>query len=118
MKTPTCSPPIGSPPGELKALQRQKIARFRDALVVAGLETLDQQAKALGLARSTTWTIIRADHKASGLSASIINRILQSPHLPPLARTLMLEYVNEKAAGLYGAKLSQQRRFIARISGN
>ena len=48
------------------------IQRIGDALVAEGFVTLDEQAKALGLSRSTTWTILRANHKKSGLSAAIL----------------------------------------------
>jgi predicted DNA-binding transcriptional regulator AlpA len=87
---------------EAKARQSAKIRELRGALIEAGLLTIDQQAKALGLSRSTTWTILKANHKASGLSASIINRMLASPQLPPLVRAKVLEYIAERAAGLHG----------------
>jgi hypothetical protein len=99
-----------------KARQSSKIREFGHALVVAGFLTLDEQAKALGLSRSTTWTILRANHKASGLSASIINRMLVSPQLPSLVRTKVLEYIAERAAGLYGHNKMQLRRYTARLS--
>jgi hypothetical protein len=86
------------------------------AVKSAGFLTLDEQAKALGLFRSTAWTIRKASHKASGLSASIINRTLAAPELPPLARTKIREYVEEKATGLYGGSRSQRRKFAARLS--
>jgi hypothetical protein len=82
----------------------------------AGFLTLDAQANALGLARSTTWTILKGSHKASGLSASIINRMLAAPQLPPLARSKIREYVEEKAAGLYGGNSAQRHNFVARLS--
>jgi hypothetical protein len=50
------------------------------------------------------------------VSASIINRMLAVPELPPLVRTKILEYVEEKAAGLYGGSRSQRRKFAARLS--
>src|SRR6266480_2635847 len=99
-----------------KALQSSKIREVAEAVKSAGFLTLDEQAKALGLSRSTAWTIRKASHKASGLSASIINRMLAAPELPPLARTKILEYVEEKAAGLYGGSRSQCRKFAARLS--
>jgi hypothetical protein len=99
-----------------KARQFSKIGELVEAVKSAGLLTLDEQAKALGLSRSTAWTIRKASHKASGLSASIINRMLAAPELPPLARTKILEYVEEKAAGLYGGCRSQRRKFAARLS--
>ena len=100
----------------MKARQSFKIRELAKAVESAGFLTLDEQAKALGLSRSTAWTIRKASHKASGLSASIINRMLAAPELPPLARTKILEYVEEKAAGLYGGSRSQRRSFAARLS--
>jgi hypothetical protein len=100
----------------MKARQSSKIRELAEAVKSAGFLTLDEQAKALGLPRSTAWTIRKANHKASGLSASIINRMLAAPELPPLARTKILEYVEEKAAGLYGGSRSQCRKFAARLS--
>src|SRR5215469_4980299 len=100
----------------MKARQSSKISELAKAVKSAGFLTLDEQAKALGLSRSTAWTVRKASHKASGLSASIINRMLAAPELPALARTKILEYVEEKAAGLYGGSRSQRRKFAARLS--
>jgi hypothetical protein len=106
-------PPI---PSKMKERQSAKIRELAKALQNAGFYTLDEQAKALGLSRSTTWTVRKANHKASGLSASIINRMLAMPHLPSLVRSKIFEYVEEKAAGLYGGSRTQRRMFAARIS--
>jgi hypothetical protein len=100
----------------MKARQSCKIRELAEAVKSAEFLTLDEQASALGLPRSTAWTIRSASHKASGVSASIINRMLAAPELPPLARTKILEYVEEKAAGLYGGSRSQRRKFAARLS--
>src|SRR5512136_1820143 len=83
---------------EMKARQSAKIREIADALIAEGFFTLDAQAKALGLGRSTTWTILKASHKSTGLSAKIIDRIL-ARHLPLLVRAKILEYVEEKAIG-------------------
>jgi predicted DNA-binding transcriptional regulator AlpA len=99
-----------------RAQQSSKIKELAEAVKSAGFLTLDEQAKALGLSRSTAWTILKASHKASGLSGSIINRMLAAPELPPFARTKIFEYVEEKAAGLYGGSRSQRRKFAARLS--
>jgi hypothetical protein len=101
---------------EMKARQSSKIRELAEAVEAAGFLTLDEQAKILGLPRSTAWTIRMGSHKASGLSASIINRLLAAPMLPLLVRAKILEYVEEKAAGLYGGSPSQRRRFTARLS--
>jgi predicted DNA-binding transcriptional regulator AlpA len=103
---------------ELKARQAAKIRELWETVRTAGFLTVDEQAKALGLSRSTAWTLRKANHKASGLSASIINQMLSSPHLPQLARAKILEYVQEKADGLYGGTESQRQRFVARVHKN
>jgi hypothetical protein len=100
----------------MKARQSIKIKEIKSALIESGYVTLDQQAKALGLARSTTWTILTAAHKSSGLSAATINCILRSPQLPPIVGTKVFEYVKEKSAGLFGHSELQRRRFIAGLS--
>jgi hypothetical protein len=100
----------------MKMHQSNKIRELGEALIQAGLLTLDEQAEALGLCRSTTWTILQANHKASGLSASVINQMLASPKLPPCVRATIVEYVEEKAAGRYGHSEKQIRRFRALLS--
>ena len=100
---------------EAKVRQSSKIRELRIALRRAGLIGLDEQARALGLPRSTTWKILKADHKASGLSAMVISRMLSAPSLPPVVRTKILEYVREKTDGLYGHGKRELLLFSARI---
>jgi hypothetical protein len=100
---------------EAKARQSIKLRELKIALTSAGFRTLDEQARALGLCRSTTWTILGGNHKASGLSATIINRMLSSPELPALVRTKVIEYIAEKAVGRYGHKRTQARRFFLHV---
>jgi hypothetical protein len=100
---------------EMNARQSSKIRELAETVEAAGFLTLDEQAQILGVPRSTAWTIRRGSHKASGLSASIINRMLAAPMLPLRVRAKILEYVEEKAAGLYGGSSSQRRRFTARL---
>ena len=100
---------------EMKARQLIKIKEFREALVASGFLTLDQQAKALGLARSTTWAVLGGKHKNSGLRVATINCIVNNPKLPPTVRTKLLEYIKEKSAGLYGHSKTQRRKFVARL---
>ena len=97
----------------MKARQASKIREFESALIMAGHTTLDQQAKVLGLSRATTWTLLKGAHKSSGLSAAIINRMLEAPQLPSIVQAKILEYVHEKIAGLYGHNKSQVSRFVA-----
>jgi hypothetical protein len=96
---------------ESKARQTIRIRELASAL--AGLVTLGEQARALGLSRSSAWTVLKANHKASGLAAGTINQMLSSPALPPRARVTILTYVDEKLAGLYGHNKTQLRRFAA-----
>jgi hypothetical protein len=101
--------------GEAKARQSSKIRELKGALINAGLIALDEQAQALGLSRSTAWSILTNAHKASGISATIISRMLSAPGLPPLVRSKILEYVEEKTDGLYGHSVKSSRQFASRI---
>ena len=100
---------------EMKARQSAKIRELGQVLIDVGLRSLDDQANALGLPRSTAWTILKACHKSSGLSAMIIERMLVSPQLPPRARAIIVEYVEEKSFGLYGGSRSRQQQFAVRL---
>jgi hypothetical protein len=95
---------------------RAKIREIAEALVSAGYSTVDVQAKALGVPRSTAWTILSGHHKASGLSVRIIQTMLTSHDLPPRVREKILEYVADKAAGRFGTNPVRHRRFRARMS--
>jgi hypothetical protein len=55
--------------------------------------------------RLTTWTILTGKHKARGLRPATIAQILTSPSLPPNVRAVVLEYEEERRAGLYGHKM-------------
>jgi hypothetical protein len=101
---------------EAKARQSIKLKELKVALTSAGLHTIDEQARALGLCRSTTWSVLKGNHKSSGLSPSTINRILHAPELPPSVRTKIVEYVEERRTGLYGHGTAQIRRFSDRIA--
>ena len=109
---------VRTPANVAKATQCSKIRELRQALVKAGVLTLDQQTESLGLGRSTAWVILQGNHKSSGLSAATIKRMLTSQQLPPPARTILLEYVEEKLAGAYGHNQTQLRRFRERLGAN
>jgi len=101
---------------ELKARQSARIKEIGEALVAEGICALDHQAEALGLSRSTTWTIVKGSHKNSGLSAAIIERMLAAPQLPPRVRLKIFQYANEKRAGHFGDSKLRLRQFQARLS--
>jgi len=99
----------------MQNLQRAKIDEVSKALVEAGYHSLDEQAEALCVHRSTAWTIVKSQCKGTGLTAATINRILASPGLPDSVRTKVLEYVREKSAGHYGHKPARRRKFAAQL---
>ena len=98
-----------------KARQAIRIKELGASLIASGLVTLDEQARALGLSRSSAWAVLKANHKATGLAAATINRMFSSPELPPHVRATILTYIEEKLAGLYGHNKTQLRRFAAGI---
>ena len=102
----------GQPLGEMKAQQAAKIGV--EVLASLGYDTLDAQAKVFGLCRSTMWVIRRHNHKSSGLSARVINCMSSPKQLPARVRAKITEYV--AAAGLYGHRRAQQRRFVAQLN--
>ena len=103
---------------DLKTKQSLKIQELRHALAAAGFVALDEQAEVLGLSRSTTWAVLKGNHKCSGLSAGVISRMLSSPRLPSSVRRTILEYFDEKAAGSYGHSKGQLRKFVAQLSAS
>ncbi len=100
----------------MKAHQSAKISELGEALASTGHSHLDDQARVLGLPRSTTWTILHGTHKNYGLSAAVIAQMLAQPQLPPLVRTKIIEYVDEKCAGMYGDKPTALRRFSVALT--
>ena len=73
-----------------------ELGRISEALISSGYTSLDRQAKALGLHRTTTWTIIKNKHKLGRLSSKTIERIIANPETPPLVRSAIQDYIAEK----------------------
>jgi hypothetical protein len=105
----------GSSPLRRRERQNAKIGEIKAALATAGVITLDKQAEALGLSRSTAWHLLNGKHKGSGISATLINRMLAASRLPPAVRVTILEYIAEKVAGRYGDTKLRLSKFTARI---
>jgi len=99
---------------EGRARQWAKIREITESLRLAGFQSLDEQAEAIGLSRSTTWSILKGLHKYSGLSTTTIFRVLSHKRLPAPVRTKLLEYVEEKARGLYGDSPRRVEQFKER----
>ena len=67
-----------------------------NALITCGFTRLDEQAKALGLHRSTAWTIVKSKHKIGRLHTKTVARILANPDTPAPVRTVIRQYVAER----------------------
>jgi hypothetical protein len=70
------------------------------ALIACGYTKLDKQAKALGVRRSTAWTIVTMKHKLGRLSSKTTNRILANPELPLSVRIIVRRYIAERPVAL------------------
>jgi hypothetical protein len=88
--------------GRLEALRQIKevgrkipIQVIADALFKTGYTSLDAQAKALGLKRSTTWTIMKTKHKLGHLNNKTARCILANPHTPHSLRELIERMLEE-----------------------
>jgi hypothetical protein len=112
---PKVMPGASSIVARMKARQCAKLRDLRQALIDAGFKSLDQQATALGLGRSTAWAVLQGHHKSSGLSVAIVGRMMASPGLPQSARTVLLAYIQEKSAGAYGHNGKQAGRFFRHL---
>jgi hypothetical protein len=80
---------------ETSKQRRQALGRIADALREAGYTSLDAQAKALGLPRSTAYTIIKCQHKMGRLSKSVLAKMLSHSDLPKRVRAVLQEYASE-----------------------
>lgn len=101
---------------EQRGRHAAKLNEIAEALVAAGFRTVDEQAKELGLPRSTTWAIVKGKHKYSGLSSATIKQLLANSHLNPLVRHKIIEYVKERCVGIYGDDKKRLYRFVSRLS--
>jgi hypothetical protein len=102
-------------PASLARRQQEKIAELRQSLIENGYRTVFEQAKALGLCRSSAWAVLQANHKHRGLSPHVIRRILASPELPANARRVIEDYVRQRLAGAYGHPPRSLQRFHAKL---
>ena len=76
---------------------RTDFGSISEALIASGYTSLDEQAEALGLHRSTTWTIVKKKHKLGRLSTKTIDRILTNPETPAAVRTVVQHYAVQKS---------------------
>ena len=81
---------------ELSRRRKIPIQLIADALTEAGYFSLDSQAKALGLPRSTAWTIMSAKHKLGRLNAKTARCILANPDTPVSVRVIIQTMLDQK----------------------
>ena len=78
---------------ELEELNSQRrkipIQPIAEALIEAGYTSLDEQAEALGLSRSTAWTIVKTKHKLGRLNTRTTRCILANPKTPVSIRAII-----------------------------
>ena len=74
-----------------------KLQHISEALIASGYTSLDEQAKALGVHRSTAWTIIKAEHKCGRLNTKTTQQILANPETPPAVRAVIEKYLAERS---------------------
>jgi hypothetical protein len=77
-----------------------RLQDISEALTESGYTKLDQQAKALGINRSTAWTIVKTKHKLGRLSTKTTKRILANPVTPPAVLSVIQEYLAERSDAL------------------
>jgi hypothetical protein len=73
-------------------VRQNPFAEITEALLRSGYTSLDAQAQALGISRSTAWTIINGKHKRGRLHANTTIKILANPALPPQVRAVVETY--------------------------
>ena len=87
------------------------LAAITDALIRSGYKSLDAQARALGLSRSTAWTVIKGKHKLGKLHHNTTMKILANPALPAEVRAAVEAYVGPASPALGpGSRLLKQRK--------
>ena len=102
---------------DVKARLSSKIREIGEAVIATGFVSLDAQAKVLGLPRSAAWTILSAEHRHRDLCQDHLPDV-EFGAAPPLVRAKIMEYAEEKAAGIYGGMKRHHRRFASKLNLN
>lgn len=80
---------------KIRDIQQRQLTRkipsrlIANALIEEGYLSLDAQAKALGLSRSTVWTIMKATQKLGHLNSKTARCILANPSTPVSVRAII-----------------------------
>jgi len=72
------------------------IQPIANAVIKAGFISLDAQAKALGVSRSTAWTIMKAKHKLGRLNSKTAQCILANANTPVSVRELVQTMLEDR----------------------
>ena len=86
------------------------LAEISQALIQSGYKSLDAQARALGLSRSTAWTVIKHHHKMGRLHSTTTAKMLANPALPVPVRTAIEAYLGGTVGLGAGAARERQAR--------
>ena len=89
-----------------------------EALRRSGYRSLDSQARALGLSRSTAWVIVSGRNKMR-LSQKTLNRMRANPELPPAVRAVLESgrlspEIPRKDSLITGEGYSEEARYVLR----
>ena len=88
-------------------VRQNPLTAITEALIQSGYRSLDAQARALGISRSTAWTIINGKHKRGRLHANTTIKILSNPALPAQVRAVVEAYA--ASVGIDAAHRSTRR---------
>ena len=91
-------------------LRHDALRAITDALIRSNYTSLDAQARALGISRSTAWTVIKQKHKLGRLYVNTTMKILANPELPVEVRAAVEAYVGAvKASRTHGSARPRPR---------
>ena len=99
----------------MQSKQIETLKELRSVLIAKGFNSLDKQAAVLCLPRSTAWFVLHGNHKCTGLNAALVVRMLRSEELPEEARSIVIQYVQERVKGAYGHSELLRRSFVMRL---
>jgi hypothetical protein len=77
-------------------MTERRLIEIGEALVACGCMSLDDQARALGLHRSTAWTVVKSKHKLDRLQRRTIKRMLDCPDMPDPVRAVVVEIAKQQ----------------------
>src|SRR3569833_2661251 len=98
----------------MRNVGQNPLSAITDALVQSGYRSLDAQARALGISRSTAWSIISGKHKRGRLHVNTTVKILTNPALPMQVRAAVEAYA--ASVNLDTALRSRRRKLTVNCS--